>query len=80
MSHRVTSRELIGREVELRLLSELTERATAGAGGAALVAGDAGVGKSRLITDFGERAVAAGMLVLRGECVNLAETELTFGP
>jgi DNA-binding CsgD family transcriptional regulator len=80
VSHRVTSRELIGREVELRLLSELTERATAGAGGAALVAGDAGVGKSRLITDFGERAVAAGMLVLRGECVNLAETELTFGP
>ena len=45
-----------------------------------LVAGEAGIGKSRLVAEFETRARAAGALVLIGECVELAEGELAFAP
>ena len=45
-----------------------------------LVAGEAGMGKSRLVAELGTRALATGALVLVGECVELAEGELAFLP
>ncbi len=45
-----------------------------------LVAGEAGMGKSRLVAELGTRAEGAGALVLVGECVELAEGELAFLP
>ena len=45
-----------------------------------LVAGEAGIRKSRLVAELGTRALAAGTLVLAGECVELAEGELAFSP
>ena len=39
-----------------------------------LVVGDAGVGKSRFVAEGMDRATAAGMAVVRGECLPLAAT------
>ena len=45
-----------------------------------LVAGDAGIGKSRLVAELEERARERDVRVLVGECVELAEGELAFAP
>src|SRR5215469_6089680 len=39
-----------------------------------LVSGDAGVGKTRLLTEFGAEAARRGFTVLSGRCVELADT------
>src|SRR5215475_10496283 len=39
-----------------------------------LVVGDAGVGKTRFVAEAMDRAAAAGMLMVRGECLPLAGT------
>ena len=44
------------------------------------VAGDAGVGKSRLVAEVAAEARADGVLVLIGHCVELAEGELPYAP
>jgi DNA-binding CsgD family transcriptional regulator/tetratricopeptide (TPR) repeat protein len=80
MAHRVSSRRLVGRGCELDLLFELVRRAGAGHGGAVVVAGEAGIGKSRLVSEFAQRAGEQGTRVLVGECVDLAEAELPYAP
>ena len=58
----------VGREGELsRLLGAL-----GGDTRLVLVTGDAGVGKTRFVGEGMARAVAAGMVVVRGECLPLA--------
>jgi DNA-binding CsgD family transcriptional regulator len=57
---------LRGREAELARLSELATTACEGAGGVVVVAGAAGIGKSRLLAEAGRQAVAAGLLVAAG--------------
>src|SRR5271169_3454515 len=60
----------VGREGELsRLLGAL-----AGDARLVLVVGDAGVGKTRFVTEGMDLAAAAGMVVVRGECLPLAGT------
>ena len=60
----------VGREGELsRLL-----RALGGDARLVLVVGDAGVGKTRFVAEGVDRAAAAGMVMLRGECLPLAGT------
>jgi tetratricopeptide (TPR) repeat protein len=60
----------VGREGELsRLLTAL-----GGETRLVLVVGDAGVGKTRFVAEGMARAVAAGMVMVRGECLPLAET------
>jgi DNA-binding CsgD family transcriptional regulator/tetratricopeptide (TPR) repeat protein len=60
----------VGREGELsRLLGAL-----AGNARLVLVVGDAGVGKTRFVTEGMDRAGAAGMVMVRGECLPLAGT------
>jgi DNA-binding CsgD family transcriptional regulator/tetratricopeptide (TPR) repeat protein len=80
MANRVSSRRLLGRDHELGLLLELVRRAGDGDGGAALVVGEAGIGKSRLVGEFARRVRKSGALVLVGECVDLAEAELPYAP
>ncbi len=80
MANRVSSRGLVGRDHELDLLLGLVRRAGEGDGGAALVVGEAGIGKSRLVNEFARRAGEHGTLVLVGECVDLAEAELPYAP
>jgi DNA-binding CsgD family transcriptional regulator len=67
---------LIGRSPELDRLGE----ALAGAPSAVLVGGEAGVGKTRLLREFGDRAQSAGARVLIGACLELGAEGLPFAP
>ncbi len=57
---------LISRDAELHALQAALERAMEGAGGVLILAGDAGVGKSRLATELATQAGEQGIDVLRG--------------
>lgn len=59
--------KLVEREDELAQLTGALNRAFAGEGGVWLVAGESGVGKSRLLDELRIRALVEGALVLRGE-------------
>jgi DNA-binding CsgD family transcriptional regulator/tetratricopeptide (TPR) repeat protein len=60
----------VGREGELSMLLGALARDTR----LVLVTGDAGVGKTRFVGTGIARAAAAGMVILRGECLPLADT------
>ena len=78
---RVASPDLIGRERELRSLRDAVARSRAGDAVVVLVGGDAGIGKTRLVTEGVAQAHDAGSLVLEGGCVSLGSGEgLPFGP
>src|SRR5829696_2993858 len=62
---------MVGRESEQANLRRTVDEALAGRGGLALVAGEAGVGKSRLVGEVGAEAEARGMRVLTGHCVEM---------
>ena len=76
--------ELLGRADELDLLERhlgLTPKAPAVAvGRAALVAGDAGMGKTRLLTELADRAGRDGVRVLVGHCLDFADQLLPYLP
>jgi ATP/maltotriose-dependent transcriptional regulator MalT len=76
----VSSPEFIGREQELAALEAMLSSAESGDGSFALLAGESGVGKSRLTGELSARARARGMTVLVGECLELAEGELPYAP
>ncbi|NNN33283.1 AAA family ATPase [Streptomyces sp. S3(2020)] len=59
---------MVSRATELELLDAVLDRTLEGDGGCSVVdlAGTAGIGKSRLMTEFCRRAQARGMTVLRG--------------
>ncbi|HEX6932362.1 MAG TPA: AAA family ATPase, partial [Streptosporangiaceae bacterium] len=57
---------LISRDAELHALDAALTRARDGAGGVLILAGDAGVGKSRLATELASRASEQEIDVLRG--------------
>src|SRR5215471_5775884 len=58
----------IGREAELDALLHVAADVAAGAGQTVIVAGEAGIGKSRLIREFGTRLEGDGWVFLRGSC------------
>lgn len=57
---------LVGRKHELAALVSQFEKATAGLLSVTLVTGEAGLGKTRLLSEFAQHAAQAGALVLRG--------------
>jgi len=65
---------LVGREVELGRLLTLLDDAAAGRPVVALISGDAGVGKTRLVTELSARARGSAFAVLTGRCAELADT------
>ena len=44
------------------------------------IAGDAGIGKSRLVEAFERAATAEGALALRGGCVEVGGDRVVFAP
>jgi DNA-binding CsgD family transcriptional regulator/tetratricopeptide (TPR) repeat protein len=78
MSGPVSSPRFIGRDAELAALDGALDRAERGEAAVALIAGESGIGKSRLIAEFSARARARGATVLVGECLQLTEGELPY--
>lgn len=60
--------EFVGRTAERGALDEALSAAAAGVRRIVLVSGEAGMGKTRLLTDFARDAHADGALVLYGRC------------
>ena len=65
---------LIGRDRELESLTEMHRRAAGRQGAIALVVGDPGVGKSRLLYEFLRRLDSAGALELEATCVSYSRS------
>ena len=77
----VVSPEFIGRREEIASLTALTSRVQAGEPGFALVGGEAGVGKSRLVDELAMGAATqSGFRVLTGQCVELGAEGLPLAP
>ncbi|MFB9685352.1 helix-turn-helix transcriptional regulator [Amycolatopsis plumensis] len=71
---------LVARTHEMRRLRAAFARAERGEAGAVLLSGDAGVGKTRLLTALGEHVAACGGLVLTGRCIDVREGGLPYLP
>ena len=67
--------KIIGRIPEFAALGLLVEQAKGGQGHIALIAGEAGIGKSRLVSELKALAVVEGFLVVQGACF---PTDLTY--
>jgi DNA-binding CsgD family transcriptional regulator len=65
---------MVGRDGELRRLLALLDDADGGQAVAALVSGDAGVGKSRLVSEVTRLAEERGFTVLSGQCAELGDS------
>ena len=65
---------MVGRDGELGRLLTLLDDAEAGRSVAALVSGDAGVGKTRLIAEVTRLAAGRGFTVLSGQCAELGDS------
>jgi ATP/maltotriose-dependent transcriptional regulator MalT len=77
---RVASPVLVGRSGQLSVLDTALTEACGGHPSAVLVGGEAGVGKSRLVSEFAERARGKGARVLAGGCLELGVDGLPFAP
>ncbi|WP_037369886.1 helix-turn-helix transcriptional regulator [Amycolatopsis orientalis] len=71
---------LVARTQEMRRLRAAFARAERGEAGAVLIAGDAGVGKTRLLTALGEHVAGCGGLVLTGRCIDVRDGGLPYLP
>lgn len=76
----VSRSTFVGRTGELGRLDAALRRAADGRPGMVVVAGEAGVGKSRLIEEFAERAGQAGAVVAVGGAAPLAGGALPYAP
>jgi DNA-binding CsgD family transcriptional regulator len=65
---------MVGRDGELGRLLNLLDDAEAGRSVVALVSGDAGVGKTRLISEVTRLAAGRGFTVLSGQCAELGDS------
>ncbi|MDX2528823.1 AAA family ATPase [Streptomyces europaeiscabiei] len=70
----------VGRDSEMARLRDVLDRAGQGEPRAVLVAGDAGVGKSRTLAEAAAHAVGKGTAVFTGHCVDLGDVGLPYLP
>jgi AAA ATPase-like protein len=75
-----SDKPLVARGAELARLTAAVERARTGSPAAVLLGGDAGVGKTRLLTELGRQARDGGATVLVGHCVDLGAVGLPYLP
>ncbi len=60
---------IVGRQAELARLADLLDDAESAAGGFAVITGEAGIGKSRLVTEWTAFARRRGFVVLAGRAI-----------
>ena len=77
---RLSSPTFVGRASELERLRHALDLASDHRPTTRLVAGDAGIGKTRLMTEFVSGARTSGAQVLIGDCLQLGETGLPYAP
>lgn len=77
---RSTRVPLVARQEEVATFRGALERAAAGEPGMLLVGGDAGVGKTRLVTHLGQVARDAGARVVVAHCVDLGDVGIPYLP
>jgi DNA-binding CsgD family transcriptional regulator len=75
-----TTTGFVGRTEELDRLLGLLDRAERGRPAVGLIAGDAGVGKTRLLDELATRAGGAGARVLVGGCMEVGDVGLPYVP
>jgi DNA-binding CsgD family transcriptional regulator/tetratricopeptide (TPR) repeat protein len=80
MPRRVSSPIFVGRVAERAALSEALERANAGQPGIVLISGEAGVGKSRLLSEVTTLAATVPVTTVAGGCVDVAAGTLAYAP
>ena len=78
--HRVSSPTFVGRADELAALDGALGRAAAGVPAFTFVAGESGVGKSRLVAELEARARNAGARVFVGHCLELGGAAIPYAP
>jgi hypothetical protein len=83
----VTIAPLVGRDAELEdltlqlgIVASGDARSGVQPGGIVLLAGDAGVGKTRLLTALRDRAIDLGWQVIAGHCLDFADSALPYLP
>jgi predicted ATPase len=74
------SEAFVGRASELGELERALDATQAGLGATVLVAGEAGIGKTRLAAEFARRARSTGFETLLGRSIDLVGTELPYRP
>jgi DNA-binding NarL/FixJ family response regulator len=80
MAGTLSSPILIGRDTAMNPLTAALAQAMAGEPRVVLVGGDAGLGKTRLVTEFGARAERGGARLLVGACLDLRGDGIPYGP
>jgi DNA-binding CsgD family transcriptional regulator/tetratricopeptide (TPR) repeat protein len=75
-----TTTGFVGRAEELQRLLGLLDRAEGGRPAVGLIAGDAGVGKTRLLDELAARAEGRGVRVLVGGCMEVGDVGLPYVP
>jgi DNA-binding CsgD family transcriptional regulator/tetratricopeptide (TPR) repeat protein len=70
----------VGRVRELGELERALDATRTGCGSTVLIAGEAGIGKTRLAAELARRARDAGFEVLLGRAIDLVGTELPYQP
>jgi ATP/maltotriose-dependent transcriptional regulator MalT len=83
MNGRASSPVLVGRGEQMAALESAFESVRQGGPAAVLLGGEAGVGKSRLVAEFGRAAgerTPGGVRVMSGGCLELGTDGLPFAP
>ncbi|MFI6503963.1 ATP-binding protein [Nonomuraea typhae] len=79
VAERVVSPVIVGRGEELSALAAALDAAIEQGPAVALVAGEAGIGKSRLLAEFA-RSLGPGVRVVEGACAELGSDGLPYAP
>jgi DNA-binding CsgD family transcriptional regulator/tetratricopeptide (TPR) repeat protein len=80
MPRRAWDAPLVGRTAELASLDDALQTSAGGSPAVVLIAGEAGIGKSRLAAEAATRALANGWQLLSGGCLDLAEGSVPYLP
>lgn len=79
MHRTIRSARLIGRAEELKQFDAALSQAAQGRPTTLIVGGDAGIGKTRLLDEWAQRAADAGARMVTGRCIELGAASLPFG-